>query len=240
MKCSCPRCDAVLRLADSIRAGKRIACPSCQAVFRVRQEPSSAAAIKTSPITTAAPASEERPQLPQRRFPPRKRFQPKKQSVNPALIVIPIAVGAMLLLGGVVLAVVLVRNKDKRDSVAKASTTNTSREGPQQNSGGGGFPGARPQPEQGAGPGQLVPGSSGLPGNPPVEQPNFPQPTNPQLPPQPPPITQPPPPPPSEPVIGIEVGNIAPEIEGEDIDCKKFKMGDYRGKVILLDFWGYW
>ena len=47
-------------------------------------------------------------------------------------------------------------------------------------------------------------------------------------------------PPPSEPVVGIEVGNIAPEIEGEDIDRKKFKLGDYKGKVILLDFWGYW
>jgi hypothetical protein len=73
-----------------------------------------------------------------------------------------------------------------------------------------------------------------------VEQPNFPQPTNPQPAPPPPPITAPPAPPPSEPVIGTEVGNIALEIEGEDIDRKKFKLGDYKGKVILLDFWGYW
>jgi hypothetical protein len=38
----------------------------------------------------------------------------------------------------------------------------------------------------------------------------------------------------------ILVGKPAPEIEGEDIDGKKFKLSDYRGKVVLLDFWGHW
>ncbi len=38
----------------------------------------------------------------------------------------------------------------------------------------------------------------------------------------------------------IVVGKPAPEIEGEDIDGKKFKLSDYRGKVVLLDFWGNW
>jgi hypothetical protein len=38
----------------------------------------------------------------------------------------------------------------------------------------------------------------------------------------------------------IVVGKPAPEIEGEDIDGKKFRLGDYRGKVVLLDFWGHW
>ncbi len=45
---------------------------------------------------------------------------------------------------------------------------------------------------------------------------------------------QPPPP------VGLEVGNLAPEIEGEDIDGVKFKLSDYRGKVVLLDFWAGW
>ncbi|MHB1425168.1 MAG: TlpA family protein disulfide reductase [Gemmataceae bacterium] len=36
------------------------------------------------------------------------------------------------------------------------------------------------------------------------------------------------------------VGKPAPEIEAEDIDGKKFKLSDYRGKVVLLDFWGNW
>lgn len=33
------------------------------------------------------------------------------------------------------------------------------------------------------------------------------------------------------------VGKTAPDIEGVDQDGKKFKLSDYRGKVVLLDFW---
>ncbi|MFO0983344.1 MAG: redoxin domain-containing protein [Planctomycetota bacterium] len=35
----------------------------------------------------------------------------------------------------------------------------------------------------------------------------------------------------------LVVGKEAPEIEGEDQDGKAFKLSDYRGKVVLLDFW---
>lgn len=38
----------------------------------------------------------------------------------------------------------------------------------------------------------------------------------------------------------LVVGKTAPEIEGEDIDGKHFKLSDYRGKVVVLDFWGNW
>ncbi len=38
----------------------------------------------------------------------------------------------------------------------------------------------------------------------------------------------------------LRVGLVAPEIQAEDIDGVKFKLSDYRGKVILLDFWGDW
>jgi HEAT repeat protein len=38
----------------------------------------------------------------------------------------------------------------------------------------------------------------------------------------------------------LSVGKPAMEIEGEDIDGKKFKLSDYRGKVVFLDFWGHW
>ncbi len=38
----------------------------------------------------------------------------------------------------------------------------------------------------------------------------------------------------------LSVGKVAPDIEGEDIDGKAFKLSDYRGKVVLLDFWGHW
>jgi hypothetical protein len=38
----------------------------------------------------------------------------------------------------------------------------------------------------------------------------------------------------------LPVGSEAPEIAGEDIDGAYFKLSDYRGKVVLLDFWGNW
>lgn len=40
--------------------------------------------------------------------------------------------------------------------------------------------------------------------------------------------------------VGLEVGQLAPEIENEDIDGETFKLSDYRGKVVMLDFWGHW
>jgi len=38
----------------------------------------------------------------------------------------------------------------------------------------------------------------------------------------------------------LRVGKVAPDIEGEDLDGKEFKLSDYRGKVVVLDFWGDW
>ena len=41
-------------------------------------------------------------------------------------------------------------------------------------------------------------------------------------------------------VPNLKVGKAAPEVEGEDLDGKRFKLSDYRGKVVVLDFWGHW
>jgi hypothetical protein len=38
----------------------------------------------------------------------------------------------------------------------------------------------------------------------------------------------------------LRIGKPAPEIAGEDLDGAKFKLSDYRGKVVVLDFWGDW
>ena len=35
----------------------------------------------------------------------------------------------------------------------------------------------------------------------------------------------------------LSVGMAAPEVDGVDQDGKQFKLSDYRGKVVLLDFW---
>lgn len=38
----------------------------------------------------------------------------------------------------------------------------------------------------------------------------------------------------------LSIGKTAPEIDGEDIDGNPMKLTDYRGKVVVLDFWGDW
>jgi hypothetical protein len=40
--------------------------------------------------------------------------------------------------------------------------------------------------------------------------------------------------------LAIRPGKEAPEIKGPDLDGKDFKLSDYKGKVVLLDFWGNW
>lgn len=35
----------------------------------------------------------------------------------------------------------------------------------------------------------------------------------------------------------LSIGKVAPDIHGEDQDGKPLKLSDYRGKVVLLDFW---
>ena len=40
-------------------------------------------------------------------------------------------------------------------------------------------------------------------------------------------------------IRNLSVGKEAPDIEGLDQDGKAFKLSDYRGKVVLLDFWSY-
>lgn len=38
----------------------------------------------------------------------------------------------------------------------------------------------------------------------------------------------------------LTVGKMAPDIKGEDIDGVEFHLSDYKGKVLMLDFWGDW
>ena len=38
----------------------------------------------------------------------------------------------------------------------------------------------------------------------------------------------------------LQVGCTAPEVAGVDVEGSAFKLSDYRGKVVLLDFWGFW
>ena len=38
----------------------------------------------------------------------------------------------------------------------------------------------------------------------------------------------------------LAIGKEVPDIAAEDLDGKAFKLSDYRGKVVVLDFWGHW
>jgi len=38
----------------------------------------------------------------------------------------------------------------------------------------------------------------------------------------------------------LGIGKPSPDITGEDLDGKPFKLSDYRGKVVVVDFWGDW
>jgi len=38
----------------------------------------------------------------------------------------------------------------------------------------------------------------------------------------------------------LSTGNIAPDFSFKDLDGKSYKLSDFRGKIVLLDFWGLW
>lgn len=40
--------------------------------------------------------------------------------------------------------------------------------------------------------------------------------------------------------VGLAIGNVAPDFTTQDADGVEFKLSDYRGKVVVLDFWGFW
>ena len=41
-------------------------------------------------------------------------------------------------------------------------------------------------------------------------------------------------------IENLGIGQLAPDIVAEDLDGVEFKLSDYRGKVVFLDFWGNW
>lgn len=40
--------------------------------------------------------------------------------------------------------------------------------------------------------------------------------------------------------IQFAIGKVAPDIEGIDLGGSEFKLSDYEGKIVFLDFWGDW
>jgi mono/diheme cytochrome c family protein len=123
----CPSCEARLKVAGTLPAGKKIKCPKCDSAFAVPEdedEPVEAIAVSPARKRKAAPPPEDDnfddDEVEERR-PRRPRKKPKKAKSNVALFV-GLGVGAVVLLTGGVLAVVLLRTKPKDTAVAQTTT----------------------------------------------------------------------------------------------------------------------
>ncbi len=38
----------------------------------------------------------------------------------------------------------------------------------------------------------------------------------------------------------LQVGMVAPDFEGKDAEGKTIRLSDFRGKAVLIDYWGFW
>jgi len=38
----------------------------------------------------------------------------------------------------------------------------------------------------------------------------------------------------------LQIGTKAAEIIGENVEGKPIKLSDFKGQVVVLDFWGFW
>lgn len=41
-------------------------------------------------------------------------------------------------------------------------------------------------------------------------------------------------------IENLQVGMKAPDFSGEDADNKTIRLSDFKGKVVVIDFWGFW
>jgi mono/diheme cytochrome c family protein len=104
-KLSCPSCDAALKIASSVPAGKMITCPKCGIGFPVSAENATGRDERKEDI-------DERPL-------PRRKFRKKQRSSGNMVGIVVLVLGILLFLGaGGALAVVLLVVKKKPEAVA--------------------------------------------------------------------------------------------------------------------------
>ena len=41
-------------------------------------------------------------------------------------------------------------------------------------------------------------------------------------------------------INNLQIGDVVPDIEGVDAEGIAFKLSDYKGQVVIIDFWGFW
>jgi len=108
---ACPNCDARLQAPDTL-AGKRVKCKKCGETFVARSvgdedgERASRRRVKSSRMADDSAADEDRPRRRHRDEDteneprPRKKKTKKKKAGSPALLVVLLVVGAVVLIGG--------------------------------------------------------------------------------------------------------------------------------------------
>ena len=234
---TCPACDAVLKLAGEINAGKKIKCPKCNTVFRI-PEPVKTQVREDRPNVRRSVASFDYESKHRARRRLRRAARSGMKPAILALILVPVALLAIgALAGGAWLVVSKVNSEKDKELEVAANTSNDddSISTPRI----GNLPPPIIQPPANKPP---APPENSQPPNEPPPADNPPPPPNNQPPANPPPAHPPPPPIPDPKlaVPGTEFGNIALEIVGSDIDGHRFRLSDYRGKVVVLDFWGHW
>src|SRR5262245_5955983 len=95
---TCPACQATLRLAQAVPAGKQVKCPKCANLFLPAAEAAETAVASTPrPSARAAAGGEADDVRPKRRRPKAKS---SKGGINPLLIVVPVVIVLILLVVG--------------------------------------------------------------------------------------------------------------------------------------------
>jgi hypothetical protein len=230
----------VSKLDEDLPPGKKVRCRQCDAVYRVPDDDGEPERAVTGRRPARAVDADDDDRETRR---PRRRRRRREESGTPVGLIVGIAVAVVVVLSVAVIAGVYVMKHGKETVVAQADGQPPPQFQPPDNQlppgGGRGDPGAggdiggRRGGGRRFGPGEepTFPGRGGRGGAGPDQPPD-----------------QPPGggrgaggnPPANAGQVGTEEGMTAKEIEGEDIDGQRFKLSDYRGKVVLLDFWGHW
>jgi peroxiredoxin len=213
---NCPECRAPLELPDTVPAGKRLQCPDCGAAFSPPGEADLDRGLMSEPTRTAprGPAGNgsSGPRPRPRRNPEdfERDEEPRRRGSGSSVVVIAAVVVILLLALGVSAAVLLAYRGQVEEREAAVAAQNV-----QANNNNGGQGPNNMGGGMAGGPGMM----GGGPGGPPVVGGG---------------------PGGVAPVPVLQKGSEAPEIEGEDLDGKPMKLSEFRGKVVVLDFWGDW